>query len=273
MDQDRVKSLSLTARRDRFNRGVAVSLALHGVFLLVGFGGGGGGAWAWGGQGGAGRGSGRGLSADAIQVSLLEKGSAALAASAGPEISPPEAEPALPDVKPKTIAPAADLPTETKQNIAQSEAQPPRSEAASSGDRNTEADPGAGTGTGTGEGDGSGPGWGRPGSGWGLGLFGLGGLESAAVVEPSIAYCPKPSYPADARSRGLEGVVRVRMEVLADGSLGEVSVAQSSGFPDLDQAAVENLKQECRFFPARRDGVAIRRWAVQTIKFSLEDAE
>jgi protein TonB len=93
------------------------------------------------------------------------------------------------------------------------------------------------------------------------------------VVEPRIAFCPKPKYPQVARDRKLEGSVRVQIEILPDGSTGDVFVIRSSGFAELDQAAVENLKKECKFFPGQRGGKPVTRRAERTIRFSLEEAE
>ena len=77
----------------------------------------------------------------------------------------------------------------------------------------------------------------------------------AARAMPSspVAYGgnPKPAYPVLARERGLEGRVVLRVEVLADGAPGDVTVAQSSGHAMLDRAA--------------RDAVARWRFAATTV--------
>jgi len=136
--------------------------------------------------------------------------------------------------------------------------------------------PGLGNGQGAGVGDGTGDGW-LPFGFWGQNQN-REGLEAAAEekepgVEPSIAFCPKPKYPQVARDRKLEGSVRLQIEILPDGNAGDVFVIKSSGFAELDQAAVENVKKECKFFPGRRGGEPVTRRAERTIRFSLVEAE
>ena len=47
----------------------------------------------------------------------------------------------------------------------------------------------------------------------------------------------KPPYPAESKSRGEEGVVILRIEVLSTGRVGKVEIAESSGHELLDRAA------------------------------------
>jgi protein TonB len=49
-------------------------------------------------------------------------------------------------------------------------------------------------------------------------------------------------YPDVARQNGWEGTVSLRLELLADGTVGEVQVAHSSGYTALDTAAQEAAK-------------------------------
>jgi protein TonB len=60
---------------------------------------------------------------------------------------------------------------------------------------------------------------------------------------------PDLSYPLRALRRGIEGVVRIGIEVSADGSVGEATVLRSSGSRELDRAARQNLLG-WRFDPA-----------------------
>jgi protein TonB len=59
-----------------------------------------------------------------------------------------------------------------------------------------------------------------------------------------------------ARRRGWEGVVYVGLSVLADGTVEEASLRQSSGFAVLDQAAVEVARQS-RFTPPQSLGLPV----------------
>ncbi|MCX5721414.1 MAG: energy transducer TonB [Nitrospirae bacterium] len=54
-------------------------------------------------------------------------------------------------------------------------------------------------------------------------------------------------YPAAARIDRAEGRVVVKAVINEDGSVGEIEVAQSSGFPSLDKAAMETIRQAAPF--------------------------
>lgn len=54
-------------------------------------------------------------------------------------------------------------------------------------------------------------------------------------------------YPAAARIERAEGRVVVKAVINEDGSVGEIEIVQSSGFPILDKAAVETIKQAAPF--------------------------
>ncbi len=54
-------------------------------------------------------------------------------------------------------------------------------------------------------------------------------------------------YPATARIERAEGKVVVKAVINEDGSIGEIEVVQSSGFPSLDKAAMETIKQAAPF--------------------------
>lgn len=71
---------------------------------------------------------------------------------------------------------------------------------------------------------------------------------------------------AQMRAQALQGRVVLRVLVLADGSVGSVEVAQSSGHDALDRAAA-GAAREWRFLPATRDGGPIDAWAIITVRF------
>jgi protein TonB len=81
-----------------------------------------------------------------------------------------------------------------------------------------------------------------------------------------------PLYPVAARRMGLQGKVILNVEVLADGSCGQVNVAKSSGHTMLDDNALETVRS-WHFIPARQDGEAINKWFKVPIIFSLKDNE
>ena len=67
----------------------------------------------------------------------------------------------------------------------------------------------------------------------------------------------RPDYPKGARQRGEQGDVILEIRVTAEGTVDDVKVAESSGFAELDEAAVRAAKS-AKFSPARsgRDPVA-----------------
>ena len=79
---------------------------------------------------------------------------------------------------------------------------------------------------------------------------------------------PKPSYPLISRRMGEEGEVRLRVHVDTTGQAQQIEVFRSSGFPRLDQAALDTVKQ-WRFIPARQGDQPVAAWVIVPIQFSL----
>jgi TonB family protein len=137
---------------------------------------------------------------------------------------------------------------------------PPRSGEQAKGDS---AEAGSGQGV-QGTGQGSGEGGFGIGLGQGQGGFGWGGSLSS----PRYAQNPKPVYPPEARAKGYQGKVLLRVEVLSDGQVGQIAVKKTSGYEALDQSALAAVKQ-WRFIPARKGEVAVPVWVIIPIKFQL----
>jgi len=161
---------------------------------------------------------------------------------------------------------------------------------------------GSGEGEGTGEGGsrwgGEGTGPGRRGSGWissgegsgkGKGGSGFGGSakgpwtgtgrggsrggpggSGSGAASPRYGENPKPPYPQEARNKGYQGKVVLKVEVLPNGRVGEIEVKESSGYEGLDQSALDTVKK-WRFIPATKGGVAIPCWVNIPITFQLQD--
>lgn len=85
---------------------------------------------------------------------------------------------------------------------------------------------------------------------------------------PSFIENPKPHYPMIAIMRKMEGVVLLRVEVLADGIVGKIEVKRSSGYRILDESALRAVKK-WRFSPATLEGVSVKVWASIPIRFEL----
>jgi protein TonB len=80
---------------------------------------------------------------------------------------------------------------------------------------------------------------------------------------------PRPEYPSTARNMSWEGKVILKVHVIANGSVGGVSVAHSSGHEILDEAAMKAVRQ-WKFVPAKRDGVAVESHVHVPINFNLK---
>jgi protein TonB len=89
-------------------------------------------------------------------------------------------------------------------------------------------------------------------------------------VDASQLNNPIPPYPSISRRLGEEGKVLLDVDILADGTVGEIKIKTSSGYPRLDQAALEAVKH-WHYVPANRGGQPIPYWYVQPIVFSLRD--
>lgn len=100
------------------------------------------------------------------------------------------------------------------------------------------------------------------------------------ILRPPVLLTPSAVYPGDAgqvtidRSRltpeirhvAAQGRVVLRVLVRADGAVGGVEVAASSGHPLLDAAAAK-ASAGWRFQPATRDGDPIEAWALVPVRF------
>lgn len=85
---------------------------------------------------------------------------------------------------------------------------------------------------------------------------------------PSTPGC-KFIYPVESRRAAEEGTVGLRVLVEPSGKASKTEVHRPSGFPRLDQAAVD-YAQCLRFTPVKRNGVPITMWFDVPITFRLE---
>jgi len=88
-------------------------------------------------------------------------------------------------------------------------------------------------------------------------------------LEASYKGNPAPPYPGTSRRLGEAGTVLLRIFVNANGTVGDVRLARSSGFPRLDRSAAETVKR-WRLIPARRGDEPFATWYTLPIEFNLE---
>lgn len=88
-------------------------------------------------------------------------------------------------------------------------------------------------------------------------------------IQPQYAKNPKPIYPPEAKKKGYEGEVILRVEVLEDGRVGQINIKKSSGYEVLDRSALATVKQ-WKFVPARKEEKTISLWVNIPIKFQLQ---
>jgi TonB family protein len=93
-------------------------------------------------------------------------------------------------------------------------------------------------------------------------------ISTPARIDSSS--CAKPSYPPGAREKGEQGVVTLGFSVGADGAVRTSRIETSSGFADLDSAALAALSN-CRFSPAMANGKPIdNAWTTMNYAWSLD---
>lgn len=138
------------------------------------------------------------------------------------------------------------------------------------------AGPGSGGGMGDGSGGGMGPGNGRgvgPGNGYNMGGGdprlggGSGGPVTNVDTRPIALNNPQPRYTEEARKNKIQGTVKVRILIGADGAVKRVTV--SRGLPDgLDEQAIQAAYQ-LRFKPAMKGGQPVAYLQNVEIEFNL----
>ena len=94
--------------------------------------------------------------------------------------------------------------------------------------------------------------------------------DTAAHVD-STKPNSEPFYPDSARAAGEQGTVLVDVLVRSSGHPSKFRVSQSSGYGDLDEAAVESVLN-WHFVPATRDGDTVTDWATVKIVYQLPQA-
>lgn len=78
-------------------------------------------------------------------------------------------------------------------------------------------------------------------------------------------------YPDASRRAEEQGVVRVRFTIATNGQVTACEVAQSSGFPRLDDATCKIIQRRWRFNPATRDGKPVEETRSQPVRWQLRN--
>lgn len=81
---------------------------------------------------------------------------------------------------------------------------------------------------------------------------------------------PQPPYPVMAKRRGESGRVLLRVRVEASRLPSSVEIAKSSGYPQLDESALETVRTRWKFVPARRGDETIAMSVDVPISFTLK---
>lgn len=95
------------------------------------------------------------------------------------------------------------------------------------------------------------------------------GPTSGARFDKRYAGAAQPPYPPAARRLGEEGTVVVHVRIGRDGRVLQSTLAQSSGSPRLDAAALAHALARWRFTPALKDGVPVEEERDISVRFEL----
>jgi periplasmic protein TonB len=93
--------------------------------------------------------------------------------------------------------------------------------------------------------------------------------EETFLAQPRYLKNPKPLYPPEAKKKGYQGEVLLRVEIFASGEVGQVEVKKSSGHEILDRSALAAVKQ-WRFIPAKKGANTVAIWVNIPVKFQIE---
>jgi periplasmic protein TonB len=85
-----------------------------------------------------------------------------------------------------------------------------------------------------------------------------------------IATHTTPDYPPVSRRLGEQGSLRLRLAITADGAVKDAMVEQSSGYPRLDDAAVQWVKAHWRYAPATEGTRPVASMLSAIVTFKLQ---
>ncbi len=94
-------------------------------------------------------------------------------------------------------------------------------------------------------------------------------MEAINEAVPLYKINPPPQYPMVARRRGYGGTVLLNVHVKKTGTVLELNVLKSSGYPVLDKAAIKSVKT-WEFSPGKKGKTTIDMWVQVPVVFKLE---
>jgi periplasmic protein TonB len=101
-----------------------------------------------------------------------------------------------------------------------------------------------------------------------------GGDNTPQPVIESVRQDPRyplsrPAYSARMIREGNQGTIDLEVYVQPNGRVADARVVRSTGFEELDRAALAEAKRNWRLLPAKRDGVPIAQWHRLRVTFKL----
>lgn len=96
-------------------------------------------------------------------------------------------------------------------------------------------------------------------------------VTEAVTVPAKLDFtsCAKPQWPKMSLRNEETGTVTMALLIDTDGTVKETQLKRSSGFPDLDNAALDALAR-CKFEPGTRSGQPYASWATLQYVWTLE---
>jgi protein TonB len=81
----------------------------------------------------------------------------------------------------------------------------------------------------------------------------------------------KPEYSPRMIREGNQGTIEVEVYVMPNGRVADARVVKSTGFAELDLAAIAEAKRNWRLMPATRNGEPIAQWHRLRVTFKLNE--
>ncbi|MGV8921859.1 MAG: TonB family protein [Thermomonas sp.] len=101
--------------------------------------------------------------------------------------------------------------------------------------------------------------------------FGTATSNAPTAMQLEYLSAPPPGYPRGALSRRIEGTVLLQVLVGIDGRPLDVTVSQSSGNRELDEAARSQILKRWSFRPAMKNGQAVQALGLVPIAFNIRN--